>query len=145
MSWSRTKMFKKMNFRIWSPFSVTTQSPRHLLFWFVFRMCLFIWDFTHMETSPLPVKGFKFWHILGTCGHWAVRVFKRATPTVTRASFNNCQGPVTLTPSAESLAVLLWLPVFTTWVCRGWNSNVQPSACEANALPGCATATVLIW
>ena len=31
--------------------------------------------FTHMETSPLPVKGCKFWHMLGTYGHWAVRVF----------------------------------------------------------------------
>ena len=28
--------------------------------------------FTHMETSPLPVKGCKFWPILGTHGHWAV-------------------------------------------------------------------------
>ena len=27
--------------------------------------------FTHMETSPLPVKGCKFWRILGTNGHWA--------------------------------------------------------------------------
>ena len=31
-------------------------------------------SFTHMETSPLPVKGCKFLPILGTNGHWAVRV-----------------------------------------------------------------------
>ena len=37
--------------------------------------------FTHMETSPLPVKDCKFWSMLGTHGHWAVRVLKRATPT----------------------------------------------------------------
>ena len=30
--------------------------------------------FTHMETSPLPVKGCKFWPKLGTHGHWTVRV-----------------------------------------------------------------------
>ena len=29
---------------------------------------------THMETSPLPVKGCKFWPMLSTLGHWAVRV-----------------------------------------------------------------------
>ena len=44
------------------------------------------------------------------------------------------RGPVTLTPNAERLAVELSLPVFTSWVCRGWDSNTQPSACEANAL-----------
>ena len=30
--------------------------------------------FTHMETSALPAKGCKFWLLLGTYGHWAVRV-----------------------------------------------------------------------
>ena len=29
--------------------------------------------FTHMETSPLPVEGCKFWPMLGTYGHWAMR------------------------------------------------------------------------
>ena len=28
--------------------------------------------FTNMEISPLPVKGCKFWPMLGTHGHWAV-------------------------------------------------------------------------
>ena len=30
--------------------------------------------FTHMETSPLPVKGCKFWPMLGIHGHWAARI-----------------------------------------------------------------------
>ena len=30
--------------------------------------------FTYIETSPLAVKGCKFWPILDTHGHWAVRV-----------------------------------------------------------------------
>ena len=33
------------------------------------------------------------------------------------------RGPVTLTRIAERLAVDLSLPVFTTWVCCGWDSN----------------------
>ena len=37
---------------------------------------------------------------------------------------------------AERLAVELSLPVFTTKVCRGWDSNIQLSACEANVLRG---------
>ena len=43
---------------------------------------------------------------------------------------------------AEDWAVELSLPVSTTWVCRGWDSNTQPSACEANAQTHCATAVV---
>ena len=42
-----------------------------------------------METSPLPVKGCKFWPMRGTFGHWAVRVLSRATPTVTQP-VRNC-------------------------------------------------------
>ena len=51
----------------------------------VMRRCLFVClvgvlrptrkIFTHLETSPWPVKGCKFWHLLGIHGHWAVRVF----------------------------------------------------------------------
>ena len=40
--------------------------------------------FTHMETTSLPVKDCKYWLILSTQGHWAVRVLKRASLTVTR-------------------------------------------------------------
>ena len=43
------------------------------------------------------------------------------------------QGPMTVTPIADRLAVELSLPVLTTLVCRGWDSNIQPSDCEANA------------
>jgi hypothetical protein len=40
--------------------------------------------FTHMETSPLPVKGCKFRPMLGSQGLWAGRDLYRATPAVTR-------------------------------------------------------------
>ena len=34
----------------------------------------------------------------------------------------------------ERLEVVLSLPISTTYVCRGWNVNTQPSACGANPL-----------
>ena len=52
------------------------------------------------------------------------------------------RGPVTHAPIAERLAVELLLPVFTSSVCRGWDSKTQPSASEVNALAHCATAAV---
>ena len=47
---------------------------------------------------------------------------------------------MTLTPVAERLAVEMSLSVFTSWACGGWDSNTQPSACDANALTDCANA-----
>ena len=73
--------------------------------------------FTHMET-PLPMKNFKCWPVLGTHCHWAVRVLQRATPTVTGASVYNghLRGPKTLTPVAERFAVELSLPDIKTYI-----------------------------
>ena len=47
---------------------------------------------------------------------------------------------MTLTPIAERFAVDLSLPVFTTKVCRSWDSNTQPSSCGANVITHCAKA-----
>ena len=55
------------------------------------------------------------------------------------------RGPVKLTPIAERLAAELSLSVFTTKVCRGYDSNTQPSACSTNALTHCVIATVIDW
>ena len=52
------------------------------------------------------------------------------------------QGPVTLTPIAGREAAELSPPVFTTSVCRGWDSYTQCSACMSNALIHCATVAV---
>ena len=43
---------------------------------------------------------------------------------------------------AECLAMEQSLPDLTTWVCRDWNSNTQPTTCEVNALSDCATEAV---
>ena len=52
---------------------------------------------------------------------------------------------MTLTPIVERFAVKLSL--FTTyiymWVCRGWDSNTQPSSCEAYALAHCLHVCLL--
>ena len=40
--------------------------------------------FTHVVTSHLPLKDWKFWPMLGSHGQWAVRNLLRVKPTVTR-------------------------------------------------------------
>ena len=54
------------------------------------------------------------------------------------------RGPVTLKPIAERSLVELSLPVFTTYVCRSWGLNTQPSACGANALTHWTAAAAYI-
>ena len=57
--------------RIWNSFT-WNQTVFVCLFFLVYPPT---WEFfTHMETSTLPVKDCKFWSMLGTHGHWAVRV-----------------------------------------------------------------------
>ena len=58
--------------------------------WNILFVC-FVWKFSsnsreffnHLETSLGPVKGCQFSPMLGTFGHWAVRVLKHATRPVT--------------------------------------------------------------
>ena len=45
---------------------------------------------------------------------------------------DHLRGPVTLTPIAGCLARELSLPDFTTKVCRIWDSNTHPSACDSS-------------
>ena len=54
------------------------------------------------------------------------------------AKSGQLRGPVTITPNAERLAVDLSLPVSTTYVCRGRDSNTF--RLRVNALTHCATA-----
>ena len=70
--------------------------------------------FTHMETSRLLVKGCKFWPILGTHGHWAVRFFSVPHLLWHGASAYNghLRGPVTLTYCRA-----LSSGAITTWFC----------------------------
>ena len=101
--------------------------------------------FNHLETSPLTVKGCQFWRMISTYGHGTLRVLCVPHLLWHGASvyYGHLRGPVTLTPNAERLAVELSLHVLTTWVCRCWDSNTQPSACGSNALTNCATIAAL--
>ena len=54
-------------------------------------VCLFVWGFSSHSRIfhsygdvTITGKGLQFWPMLGTYGHWAMRVLYRATPTVTR-------------------------------------------------------------
>ena len=55
-------------------------------------------NFTHNETSPLPVKDWEFWPMLGTHGHWSVRLLSVQHLLWHGASVYNVhlRGPVTL-------------------------------------------------
>ena len=82
-------------------------------FWFI---CLGVFVpldffFNHMETSPLPMKGCKFWLILGTYmySHWAVRGFWRATPTVTWDIRLECSKPRTRDTGTCCRALGQWI------------------------------------
>ena len=80
---------------------------------FVCLGVFFVLFFTPMETSPLPVKGCKFWSMLGTHGHVQHLLWQG-----TSVYNGHLRGPVRLTPIAERLAVELSLPVFTLGLSR---------------------------
>ena len=90
-------------------------------FVFLFLVCLFVClfvfpleneFFTHMETSPVPLKGCKCWPMLGTHGHIL------SVPHLQwheRSVYNgHLRWPSTFPSIAERLAVALSLPIFTT-------------------------------
>ena len=72
--------------------------------------------FTHMKTSPLPLKVSKVWPMLDTHDHLSVRVLHRATPTVTRGIRLNLSSPKNRDTHAycRAFSSELALPVFTT-------------------------------
>ena len=78
-----------------------------------------------LKWRPFPVKGCKFWPMLGTYGYWAVRFFNvplplRHGPTVYNG---HLRGPLTLTLTAERLAMELSLSVSYVWCDKRWNSD----------------------
>ena len=79
-------------------------------------MCIFhlyVIFFTHKQTSPLPVKGCKYWPLLDTHGLWEVRLLQRVTPTVTRGTLGNFRGPLTFTSVVDNLTGELTQPGLT--------------------------------
>ena len=90
--------------------------------------------FTHMETSPLPMRDCKFSSQLDTW-HWEVFSLPYLLWQGVSVHNGRLRGPLTLTIVAEHLAVELSLPIL---VCGDRDSNTKPSACKGNALTDCA-------
>ena len=77
-----------------------------------------------METSPLQVKGCKFWPMFGTYWRSAVRFSVPYLLWQVASVYNgHLRGPKTLTPITERSAVEISLPVLITYVYRGGDSN----------------------
>ena len=103
---------------------------------------MFVWSptrevFTYMETSPLPVKGCKFWPMLVTYSHWAVRVFS---------------VPHLLWYGMMIISEDLWHSHLrrafgrgAVTTCRGLDLNSQHSACGANAQTHCTTVAANLF
>ena len=98
----------------------------------------------HMAAGELVVS---FWPKLGIHCHWAVRVLWCTTPTVTNVSITEHRIIMVIsedlrhTAIEERLAVELSLPIFTSKVYLGWDSNTKP--CSVSALTHFATTTAL--
>ena len=107
----------------------------------------FIWGFSShaINFHRKPGEDCKFWPILGTHGHWSVRVFSVPHIQWHGAPVYNGHlcGPVSLTVVAQRFTVDLSPPVLTTKYSRSLDSYTQPSACKANALSDCAFAAPL--
>ena len=115
-------------------------------------MSLFVWNFlspreffTRMETSPLRVRAsnFDLYSALMSIEQWGLFSMPHLLWHGAPVYNGHFRGPATLTSVAERLSVELSLPISTPpCVCRGWDSNTKPSACEANALTDCSTVSV---
>ena len=108
--------------------------------------CLFVWGlsshsrfFTHMETLLLLVMTYA----RHSCPWNSEGSFACHTYCDTMYLF---VWPMSYKSVAKSLWVELSLPFLTTYmyVCRGWDSNTRPSACESNSLTVCGTAKYLL-
>ena len=80
--------------------------------------------FTHMEMSSLPVKGWKSWTMFDTHGHWAVRVLKSATPTVTWGIRHYLSEILKLQPktlSNQLITRLLFIEI--QWTCFAFKGS----------------------
>ena len=80
-------------------------------------VCLFVWLFHSFGDVTITVEGLQ---ILTYARHsWPLS----SEGSLACHTYCDTGCPVTLTPIAEPLAVKLSRPVFTTKVCRGWDSS----------------------
>ena len=103
--------------------------------------------FTYMETAPLLVKDCKFWPMLALMDieQWGFFSVPHLLWHGTSVYNGHRRGPLTLAPVTDHLGVETSLPVLTTQVCRGCDSNTQTSKHKANVLNDCVTNMFVIW
>ena len=97
---------------------------------------------THMETSLLPVKGCKFFHLCS-----ALMAIEHSIACHTFCNtWHRFIMVISEDPWHSHLMLSIWKwschYLFSRLVCRGWDSNTHLFACEANALTHCTTAAV---
>ena len=123
----------------------------HMINLMIKEMCLSVclcgvyrhtWDFSLIWRSPLPLKGYKCWSMLGVYGHWAVRVLKHGT----HARHTYCDTDLLF------LIDIFEVPWHTHTYCRAYGSGAVTTcfydsclslsgivprypACEANSPP----------
>ena len=94
--WQRLFNFQKSRKKGWSCKYRAQEGPNYytnlLEGYILLFVCLFVWSlsshsriFHSYEDVTIAGEGLQIWPMLGTHVHWATRVLRRATPTVTRA------------------------------------------------------------
>ena len=115
--------------------------------------CLFVWSspshswtFLSFEDVTIVDKGLQIlindrylWALTSESSLACHTYCDKAHPFIMVISEDLCH-----TPNAERLAMELSRPVWPTHVCRGKDSNTQPSACGENAIIHCAIAPILL-
>ena len=132
-TWNLVNALSKWKQAFWILVS-KNQKLKIYLFGCVFGDCSLIWRHHHCR---LRASKFELCSILMVIEQWGFLSCDTEHPFIMVA-------PRTRDIHTCFLAVELSLPVFTTLFCRGWDSNTQPAACDANALAHCATVAVVI-
>ena len=95
--------------------------------------------FTHLEMSPLSMKGCIFWPMLGTYGHWAVRVLYSLPHLLRHGSSPRIHDIYTYSRLFGCGAVKT---CFNDLGLSRLGLNSQPYACGANTINHCTTAAL---
>ena len=95
--------------------------------------------FTHLEMSPLSMKGCIFWPMLGTYGHWAVRVLYSLPHLLRHGSSPRIHDTYTYSRLFGCGAVKT---CFNDLGLSRLGLNSQPYACAANTINHCTTAAL---
>ena len=102
---------------------------------------MFVWSFrpireffAHIETASLSVKGYIFWPMFSSYEH------SLACQTCGDRGHQYMMAIYEEPWHSHLLLSCHYLSLRLRSVAAAWDSNIQPSACQANALTDCVTA-----